>query len=165
MAGQHVQIAGLGGGLGGDGPAAAQRQVAAAGAAFAAARGRGGQAHIGFCDLGPGLDALGHGLDGFLGPGAGLGVAGQRHPAAGGFEQDVEGVLDQGRVTAVGARDRPHRLLRQGQELSGVTAQASANAGLRSSVPVRLPRPAAAMATGAIWPTRSVEPSIWTGCR
>ena len=64
-----------------------------------------------------GCDAPGQGLDGLPGAAPGLGLAVQGDAAAGRLDQDVEGVLDQGRVTPARSGDGANGLVGEGQEL------------------------------------------------
>ena len=115
VAGQQVQIARLGRGLG--------RHARRAGRPAARRRADGRAAPGGWSTAtrtsasatsSAGVGALGDGLDRRLARAPRLGVAVQRHAAAGRLHQHVEGVLDQGGVAAVRARRRRARRRRTG---------------------------------------------------
>ena len=157
MGRQRLQVAGLGRGLGGDRaapPGGAVRQGAGAGLVD-------GDAHVGGGDFQPRGDALGQRLHRLLGAATGLGVAVQGDAAAWRLDQHVEGVLDQRRMAPARAGDSAHGLVGKRQELGGPAAQALAIA----SWPARLVRPAEAIRTRAMRPSRLAGPSQCTGCR
>ena len=118
---QHVQIGGLGLGLGHDGAALAARQGYPgrrhARRAFSAARLAQGGAHIGLGDLGAQGRALGQILDHPAGVGSIARAAVDRDPAARRLDQYLEGVLDQGDVAAVRPDDRAQFSVIQRYEL------------------------------------------------
>ncbi len=162
-AGQRLQIAGLGGGLG--------RHLAATAAGQGARRRAATHPHLadGHPDVGLGdlealVGALGDGLDHPLGVGAALGFAAHRGAAAGGFDQHVEGVLDQGGVTAGGSGHGAGAGVGQGDEFGGL-AHAGSSARASARVPARLILAAASTRTWTTCPMRVGEPSKWTAWR
>ena len=156
-AGQRVLVAGLSGRLGrNEAPTPnAGRGGLAAGAGLAD-----GDADVGLSDLVAGVGAVGQHLHGPLGARSGARIARYGNAAAGGFDQDVEGVFDEGRVAAARARDGAGGCIGQGKEV-GRSAQAAS----RTGDPARLFRAAETMRTGAIWPIRLCGASMWTDCR
>ncbi len=122
--------------------------------------GRGqGDAHIGLGDVGAGVGAVGDHLHGALGRGAALGVAADGDAAAGGLDQHVESVFEEGGVAAVRTGDRAGGRLGKWQEfLASWTAQAASS----STAPARLLDPAEAILTGTIWPSLCCGTSAWT---
>src|SRR3989344_5845838 len=157
---EGVEVLGLGGGLGGHLPAAADRQVRRAGRAGPRTRLADGDADVRLLDLQALVGAIGDGLHRLLGLAARLGVAGQRDPAAGRLDQHAERVLDQGGVTAVGARHRADGGVGQGDEF-GSSAQAVSS----SSTPARLFWAALSTFTGTIWPNIRSGAVTWTAWR
>ena len=105
-------------------------------------------ADVGLGDVVPLVGALGDRLDGLLGLGAALRVAGQRDAAARRFDQHVEGVLDQGGVARVGAGHRAGGHVGQGDEFR--RAAQTVSSSLDASAPARLIRAALSIRTATI---------------
>jgi len=115
VVGQQIEIAALGGGLRGHHAAATERQGPfGGGRGVAGPGGDDGGAHVALLDLGPDLDPGGDRLDGAFGPQPALGVATQADAAAGGFDQHLEGVLQQGGVPPLRPGDRAGDRIREG---------------------------------------------------
>src|SRR5206468_1251743 len=121
-------------------------------------------AHGGFADVEPLVGPLGDRLDCLLGLGAAFAVAGHRATAAGGLDQHIEGVLDQGGVTGVGAGDRAGGGVGQVDEFRRA-AQMGSSSAVSVSKPARLIRAAYSIRTGTIWPTNRSGAVAWTACR
>ena len=71
--------------------------------------------------------------------------------------EQLQGVFDQGGVTAGGSGHRAHRGVGEGDEFRGL-----AHAGTCSRTPARLILAAASIRTGTIFPIRRSGPSQWT---
>ncbi len=113
--------------------------------------GRDRDPHVGLGDVRAGVGAIGQDAHRPLGGGPPLGVAADGDAAAGGLDQHVECVFQQGCVAALGTGHRAGGGLGQGQEL---LAFGRAQAASSSTAPARLLDPAEAILTGTIWPSR-----------
>ncbi len=153
---EQVEVARLGGGLGGHRAAPADRAAAVPAPSLVD-----GDADVGLDDLQSLVGAVGDDLQRLLGSSARLGLAVQSDAAAGGLQEHVEGVLEEGGMAAVLAPGGADARLAQRQELGGAAAQAAA--GTRS--PARLFGPVETIRTGAMFPIKRSSPSQCTAWR